>query len=111
MVAKKYHKKHQNRVYTQTKTNRYNKPLISTQYKGVIKHKNLQSKHNRNKNFMYAANKHKTYVQHKNYKAKINTVKNKDSNTLSQRKVKKSNVMAKRSVTKKINTKKYLAKK
>jgi hypothetical protein len=109
--GKKYHKKHQNRVYTQTKTNRYNKPLISTQYKGVIKHKNLQSKHNRNKNFMYSANKHKAYVQHKNYKAKINTVKNKNSNTLSQRKVKKSNVMAKRSVTKKINTKKYLAKK
>jgi len=109
--SKKYHKKHQNSVHTQTKINRYNKPLISNHYKGFIKHKNLQSKHNRNKKFIYSANKHKTYVQHNNFKAKISEVKNRGSNSLSQRKIKKNNFMANKSVTKKINTKKYLAKK
>jgi hypothetical protein len=60
---------------------------------------------------MHSVNKNTSYVQHKTDKAKIRTVKNKSSNILSQHKVKKSNFMATKSVTKKINTKKYLAKK
>jgi hypothetical protein len=106
----KYHKKNQNRVFTQTVTNRYNKPFISTHYNEAIKNKSLQVQHNRNKTLMRSTNKQQSYVQHKNYKAKINTAKNKSSNILSQRKVKKSHFMAKKSVTKK-NTTKYLAKK
>lgn len=109
--GKKYHKKHHNRIYTQTKTRRSNKILAPAQYKEAIKNKSLQAKYNRNKNLMHAVNKNTSYVQHKTDKAKIRTVKNKSSNILSQHKVKKSNFMATKSVTKKINTKKYLAKK